>query len=200
MYRKSLSGRPYNTVVRISYVTLHKPLTALKLLPNQWNENNGVIITSVSETYIRIAFYNWTKMLTIPKFLLLFLSPFHELNIKQNKPFLFLYVERTAPIHALKKKILSNRQSWWIKIWKSMKTLLCLPGTPSPHLLALCFLYSGVLGLRNDIQRNGSRILLQVILLNNRHIRILLLPVTQEANKSYSPYPQMPTAFQLTKI
>lgn len=43
-------------------------------------------------------------MLTIPKFLLLFLSPFHELNIKQNKPFLFLYVERTAPIHALKKK------------------------------------------------------------------------------------------------
>ena len=74
-----------------------KPLTALKLLPNQWNENNGVIITSVSETYIRIAFYNWTEMLTIPKFLLLFLSPFHELNIKQNKPFLFLYVERTAP-------------------------------------------------------------------------------------------------------
>ena len=199
MYPKSLSRRPYNAVVRISYVTLHKPLTALKLLPNQWNENNGVIIT-VSETYIRTAFYNWTEMLTIPKFLLLSLSPFHELSIKQNKPFLFLYVERTAPIHALK-KILSNSQSWWIKIWKSMKALLCLPGTPSsPHLLALCFLYSGVLGLKNDIKRNGSRILLQVILLNNRHIRILLLPVTQEANKSYSPYPQMPTAFQLTKI
>lgn len=140
MYPKSLSGRPYNAVVRISYVTLHKPLTALKLLPNQWNENNGVIITSVSETYIRIAFYNWTEMLTIPKFLLLFLSPFHELNIKQNKPFLFLYVERTAPIPALKKKILSNRQSWWIKIWKNMKTLFCLPGTPSsPHFLSLLF-------------------------------------------------------------
>lgn len=99
------------------------------------------------------------------KFLLLYLSSFPELKIKQNPPFSVRCAERTAPIS----RLLSSRQSLgWLKIWKP--AFVC-PALPHPHASCTCgLLFSGDAGPMADRKGSRPRPFLQgAILLSHSH-------------------------------